>query len=648
MFPDRPHRPFLAALVLAAAGPFFVAGELAAGADARKPYHLTVVLHFANNRQLTSVFRQQVERELRDGLQAAYGDLARVDVTREHPRLDKVLALGLGQLEQALAGWDAGGSKTHFVLFDYANGQYQVRARQFDGPSGQVGPVVRSERTPNPVFVARVAALLVNRDFGLAGTFAAWPRDAREQPGAVTLDLQGAELGVPLSRWVKKGDVFSVVRMPAGGGTGQPVPFALVQAQEAPDDSTGSCPGRLFWRYQPPSDSGGGYRCLRMGSGKEVLRLRFVQPRPGGGFEPARNLNLEVRRRGFTGEEHTPVTGVTEGTTGFFTPPDPAAAVFDRVAFVTAKRSPWQARIPVPLLDDQPVVIPVEAFNGAGDLTALRVEDWRRDLSASWLVHATAFEAIARLANEGKRAEALKEARRCQTRTRDDFDRLNRARDDLVKEAREAEGSRVPDFSKQEPLLKKLQEGQSELDKFIQAQVESEAAANSPEVKAARERIDGGKLLERELEYGKAIAAYEEALRGGLDDAALRSHLDKLKAEWQTKGDKHKEARDFIYNVWPTLKNTAALEGELKRAQEAFGECKRVHDLVGPRKLELETDKHAGRLEEEFRKLRPDINIDDQKPAERIQKVSEKLAGLARELAEYLRTAGPAPAPPKK
>jgi hypothetical protein len=55
--------------------------------------------------------------------------------------------------------------------------------------------------------VARTAALLLEKDLGLAGTVIAEP-DAQ---GPVKVRLQGGALGVPLSRWVKKGEVFSLV-----------------------------------------------------------------------------------------------------------------------------------------------------------------------------------------------------------------------------------------------------------------------------------------------------------------------------------------------------------------------------------------------------------------------------------------------------
>src|SRR5262249_10571990 len=85
---------------------------LASGA--KEPYQLRIVVHVAPHRLLTDVFREQVARELGDGLQAALGALARVEVTDKHPLLAEILRQGL---ERGLAGFtDRSSGKTHFVL----------------------------------------------------------------------------------------------------------------------------------------------------------------------------------------------------------------------------------------------------------------------------------------------------------------------------------------------------------------------------------------------------------------------------------------------------------------------------------------------------------------------------------------------------
>src|SRR5688572_30423237 len=81
--------------------------------EADKPYDLHVVLTLAEHRVFTPVFRDNLERDLRDSLRTAFADLAKVTVVREHPLLDEVRARGL---RQALDGLRlVSDTKTHFV-----------------------------------------------------------------------------------------------------------------------------------------------------------------------------------------------------------------------------------------------------------------------------------------------------------------------------------------------------------------------------------------------------------------------------------------------------------------------------------------------------------------------------------------------------
>src|SRR5262249_54315895 len=209
----------------------FSFAEGALDTETGKPYRLQVVLYFHDHRLLTDVFKDQVERELRDGLRAAFGDLATVDVVRQHPKLEGIEEKGLGPI---LDAWkDVNDIKTHFILIDFAAGHYELMARQPDGYTGQASPMIRRERTPDRYFVARTAALLINRDLGLVGTVV----DKGEGGHPVRLALKGAGLKVPLDRWVKKGDVFAIsrVRQGSGGLKGDRVQWALLQMQEGPD-----------------------------------------------------------------------------------------------------------------------------------------------------------------------------------------------------------------------------------------------------------------------------------------------------------------------------------------------------------------------------------------------------------------------------
>src|SRR5205823_2626078 len=119
--------PFLCLCLFPSLCSLCLCGESRAALDpeTKKPYQLTVVLHIADNPLLTDLFRDRVERELRDGLQAALGDLADVKVVREHPRLAEVLEKGLRSLD----GWNERSAvKTHVVLIDFSGVNYEIEA----------------------------------------------------------------------------------------------------------------------------------------------------------------------------------------------------------------------------------------------------------------------------------------------------------------------------------------------------------------------------------------------------------------------------------------------------------------------------------------------------------------------------------------
>jgi hypothetical protein len=287
--------PIAIALLLLAAAASPVRAQL--DPEVNTPYRLRVVLHFADNRSLTKVFKEQVERELHDGLQAAYGDLCNVEVVREHPRLNEVVSQGL----QALDNWkEVSDVKTHFVLIDFADGQYEIQARQHDGLTGQASPVVRRQLERDRQFVSRTAALLIGPDFGLVGTIT-----DKGDSQTVKVTLKGSGLGVPLDRWVKKDEVFALVAVGPGSGglRAVRVPWALLQVQQEP--ANGVCTCRLFHRHPDPLGGGAGllgHRCLLIGTTEAPLRIRLVRANAKT-LTPEPNRAVQVRRYGFTGED---------------------------------------------------------------------------------------------------------------------------------------------------------------------------------------------------------------------------------------------------------------------------------------------------------------------------------------------------------
>src|SRR5262245_55961188 len=150
--------------------------------DAKEPYHVRIVVHAEKNQLLTKVFRDQIQRELKDGVQAGLGALARVEVTDKHPLLAEVHNPGQGKPG---ATNKITNERTFFVLIDFSGTHYQVQTRLYDGLTGLWSPVVRTGRTQDRAYVARAAAFLMQRDISLLGTVSSEPDKAQQ----VRLDL---------------------------------------------------------------------------------------------------------------------------------------------------------------------------------------------------------------------------------------------------------------------------------------------------------------------------------------------------------------------------------------------------------------------------------------------------------------------------
>ena len=608
--------------------------------ETKTPYRLLVVLHFADHRLLTDVFRDRVERELRDGLQASFGDLVRVEVTREHPRLAEVVENGLKSLD----GWkDRASLKTHFVFIDYSGVHYEIQARQYDGLIGQPGPVIRRDRTRDRDFVAKAAALMIEQDFGLLGAFDRWPaRGDNNEDKPVTVQLKGAGLGVPLDRWIGKGDVFAVVQAPRGeAGPGKPVVGALLRVDAPPAAGDGARTCRVFRRYEPPRDADGdGYRCVKLGTVSAPLRLRLLQALPNGGSGPLKDsLTVQIRHNGFSGDDLNKIEKRTEAADDSVDTTGDKNGVFANAAFVSVysvDEAP-RARIPVPLLDDQPIALAVNVAADAGSLAPFRKADWERHVDEAWQEQNEWFRKINDLAAKpDQRAAAMQAIAEAIQSGREDSARLAKERDDLAKDG-------PVNLPGADERLKKVREGVAELQTFLDKLKKIDAEENDPQKQKLRALWEQGLRLEGDEEMDKAIALFEGMLKEPIADEALKDRvqakLDDLRKRWDPKNPEHRAARAFIYNVWPTL-DDAGLKEHLEDARGAYVACKAVGDMISLRKLLRATVAHAVRMKGELDQLKPDVNIDDEKPAKLIKELSESLGKLARDVKETLDAAG--------
>lgn len=607
--------------------------------EINQPYRLRVVVGIAENRLLTPVFQERVERELRDGLQAALGDVAVVEVVRKHPRLKDVERNGL----ESLGAWtDVDGVKTHFVLIDYVNGEYEIQSRQHDGLTGLASPVVRRERLPDSdrQLVARTAALMIGQDFGPVGTVQKLGGDT------VNVALRAGALGALPGRGVKKGDVFWLVqvRQGASGPRGEKVQWALLQVEKDPEN--GVCPCTVYNRYvNPLADAPGvlGYRCLGISTITAPLRLRLVQAQARGRKPtPAANLAVYARHHGFAGEDNTKVQGTTDPDGYFSTDALGERGVFQNVAFVSVgsgKQAPVP-KLPVELVDEHVVVVPVSVSADATEqLTATRNRDlWMSEVYQSLLDLATLFKDLEGMLKSKQSEETLKRAQAGLDDVRKDLVRLEQQRQGLQADAR---AGRL-DLTEGDERLKALRAGQTKLEDFVAKLQKRLQEENDPKRRELQDKVARAQLLEDEADYGKALELYKEALDAGADSPQLRDRYEKLKKEWEPKNDQDREARAFVYDKWPHAE-PQQLKEYLPKAEKAYQTCHQVHDVLTLRKLLREAVAHAARLKKEYDALQPDVNEEDRDKARLLAEAAEGLNRLIKEVSADVEKPAPAP-----
>ncbi|HTU90298.1 MAG TPA: hypothetical protein VMF69_09510 [Gemmataceae bacterium] len=597
-----------------------------AQSDLNEPYNLTIVVHVAENRLLTDVFRRRIERDLHDGFQSALGDMGHVTVTNKHRRLADVLARGLKSLD----GWkDRDDQKIHFVLIDYSGVHYEIQTRQYDGAIGRPSPVVRHDRTRDRDFVAKAAALLIKQDFGILGTVRTEPEGAKN---LVKIELRGGGLG-DMTRWIKKDDVFALAS--PDGSTPSALRWSLLQVEEAPADDphNGMCVCRFFHRYRVQSIAG--YRCIKIGTVQAPLRLRWLKTMPDGKLKPLdQRLAVEIRRNGFDGEEVSKLASSSDSN-GFLEAVDDKHKIvqFNNVAFVRVVGGLGDTtlpEVPIALVDDQPIFIEVTVAKDFDTLFSISKSNWQSSIADSVQMQANLFKSLETMgAKAENRAEIIEVATSGMKRANEDHRKLLAERKTLEDKARKS--NKEFNTPIEDRRLRQLEEYAKTLEQFIVDQKKIEDTENDPQRKKWLSDIERAKLLKKELEIGKAIEIYERIQKEGYKDAELDEHVQKLHKLWDPRNKEHEEARGFIYRVWPTL-DSAHLEEKISTAQKAFQTCKDADDLFSIQKLLKGTEGHADRLTKELSELHPELVVDDEKPAQQLKKVSEQIAKLGEEI----------------
>jgi hypothetical protein len=584
------------------------------------PYKVQVVLHVAPNRLLTPIFKEQLRRDLQRGLQGALGamgeveviDLADVPPDKQEPLWKAVAARGL---KAGLDGAGRGTSavKTHFVNVDFADGQYEIQARQYDGLTGLASPAVRHERTPDRQFVARTAALLIDRDFGLVGTLL----DGGDGK-TVRVAFKGGGLKVPLDRWVKKGDIFGLVQVNSDGRSTR-VPWTVLRAEAAPGED-GTCTCKLFPPQQRPL-AGAGYRCLKLGTVRAPVRVRIIEGGRTGTPRAPESVVIFIGRDGFTRNDKDARVPDPDGF--YSTEKEKDAALYDGVAFVTVSHAGQvRAQVPLPLVDDRTITIPIKLGADQPEWFINR-RLWEGRMISDQIMLDYLFKSLNEdLAKPDSRKPSLERARKA-------LDLLNQNLSVYTEEREELEKSKPAgsNITNGDRALADVKKGRDDLQAFVgrvDKILKEENSGDAQEVKATYEQAQN---LERAGEYGRAITLYEQVL-AKTKDAKLAERLPKLKAAWEPKNDAHRKARAFIFETWPKLESPAVMKKRVKEAQDALAVCRDAKDPFGPRRVLAVALLHAKQLTKQLKELSPDNNEQDREPAQELSDVLDPLAKL--------------------
>lgn len=600
-----------------------------------KPYHLRVVVRVADHPLLTPVFRDRVVRELRDSLQAALGDMGVVEVVERDPLWDKASAKGLQQGLEEKPWNEITRRKTHVVLIDFVDGQYEIQARQHDGYTGLSSPVVRRARTWDRLYVARTAALLIDQDFGVVGTVV---ERLDQRPTAVKVALKGGKLGTGMERWVQKDEVFVIAQVSRRGDRERStrVDAALLQVTDEPKD--GVCRCKVFARYQDPASrlaegpSVEGYRCLKLGTTQAPVRLRFVDKDK---LTPVTaSLKVSLSPIDFdpknVREEHTLQQG------GYLQ----SEKQYRHVAFVRVLvGGNVLANFPVEILDDRTVVCPVSVSPDA--VARGQFEHERRrcltQLTERLQMLSELRKDMQRLVDKQDLDGALKKAHDGLSSVESHIatckEELSRLSDTLVKLPVRKDDNK-PLTGPQE-MVKHLEMRRDDLKQSIERL--KQALEEKPKQRALTLLYEQGNSHEQLFEIDEAVELYEKALSEGLDDPKFRKKLDKLKKAWAIKDEVHGKARKFIKETWPKLESVAEINDRFNEADAAFQKCRAVGDYWTVGMLLKANIGQLNKLDKELDAVQKLANEDGKKAAEIIISLAEKLKKLTQDANGYFK-----------
>jgi hypothetical protein len=641
--------------------------------EASTPYRWRVVVRFDRSPLLKPDFRQQILHDIRGSLQPKLGEVGRVEVIdldsvpedRQEPLWREFVKDGWPALDSPKFR-ELTGVKTHFLRVAVANGGYRLEARQHDGSTGLASPAVRTKETRAPEFVARLAGLILDRDFGPVGTVE--PLD--KEPDAVQVRFRGGALP-GFDRLVKPGDIFAVALIrevskpapqaqpkgpqPRFGGraaetvkvaVGRPQQFVLLRAAGPVAD--GWCKCQVLTGYSNPFPHGRGIlgsRCLKLGTVEAPVELRVVD-RDGKPQVGSQLLSVRATDTDFTVPPDA--RDALELRGGLFRSARPLRGV---ACVVVSLGSGRQVPFAVPVLGEGPVTIrfdvkPEDAARAAFERAC---EDLRGRVAEVRTAQIVLINALSRLILAGKNQEALDRAT-TGLATQDAADKELTAELDRLKKqpgaSDPAAAALLEAAGRQLEAIRAGRSGIADKQKDLQTAV---AKANDP-VRFEREfrANELNNRIKQLIEAGEipeALELYDELFEV-TKNPEIKDRKAKLAKEWEPKDDTHRKARAYVTDEWRKVAGLAAFKAAVQPLTEAAGVLAKYDDRLGLRNLLSSFEPAYAKLKEVLDTLDPNAES-DRAAVKEVQQVTQALRKIEDDARAKLKQLEGAAAPPK-
>ena len=602
----------------------------AAEADFKAPYLWRVVVQTPVHPSLSAPVRQRLCQDLKAALLPVLGEeLGRVDVVD----LRAVAAKDWEPLwtEFTDAGWAAldkpeghklTGVKTHFLKIDVRDGRtFRMETRQLDGSTGILSAVVRSAETQNADTLARLAGLLIGKDFGPVGTVESIKDDEKQ----VSVKFRGGQLSgfegkVQMGDVLAFGMVAEVPRLNSGNkpkselppqlmGKPQPATYLRVISKI----SNGECRCEIISRLKDPFvkvKNLVGYRAMKLATQEATVRVRLVDK---DGKVPPSTTSLEIwaTDTGFTGKPT--VHDTLEFHNGLYTSGKSlkhVACVVVRVG--SSKNEPHVVPV-VP--GNEPITLRVNIKKEEIDIAEFEqaCERFRARVADAGTAQVELFKALGKLITDGQHNDALTRATNGAKATEtadlilsDELAKLKK--DKLVKEVYPSSL-----LSMSEEQLKILRTGKPVLEKRIEDLKSVIAKANDP-VKFEKE-FRANELI-RQIQYHvgrgevpEAEPLYDQLIELTKQDA-VKAKKAQLVAEWATANDEHKKARAFLLDEWRKATVLAEYQPLFAKLQPTADTLVKNADKLGLRNLMSAIGITYARLQDQLAPLDENADAD--------------------------------------